>query len=65
MTIESVVTALIERPRGAELLVVGYFNDNLARSEEEEWYEEIAETLAVEGLEDMSAHFLPRQRPWC
>ena len=32
-TIESVVAALKERPRGAKLLVVGYFNVNLAEPE--------------------------------
>ena len=32
-TIESVVAALKERPRGAELLVAGDFNENLAEPE--------------------------------
>ena len=33
LAIESVVAALKERPMGAKLLVVGYFNANLADAE--------------------------------
>ena len=64
-TIESVVTALKARPRGAELLVVGDFNVKLLELEDDQRGEEIAAALAAEGLKDMLAHFLPRRRSWC
>ena len=64
MTIERVVEALRERPKRAELLVAGDLNINLA-SPEADWREEdIATTIAKEGLEDMAPHFLPRKRRW-
>ena len=64
-TIEWVVEALRERPTGAELLVAGNMNINLAEPEGYRREEDIAETLATEGLEDMAAHFLLRWRHWC
>ena len=64
-TIERFVEALKERPKGAELLVAGDMNTNLADPEGDRRGEDIAEALVTEGLEDMSAHFLPRRRPWC
>ena len=64
-TIERVVEALMERPKGAELLVAGDLNINFAEPEGD-WREEyIAATLVTEGLEDMAAHFLPRWSRWC
>ena len=63
-TIESVVTALKERPRGAELLVAGYFNTKILEPEGDRSGAEIAATLATEGLKDMSAHFLPLRSSW-
>ena len=65
LTIESVVAALKERPRGAELLVAGYFNVKLSKPEGDRRREDIAAALATEGLKDMSAHFFPRRRPLC
>ena len=65
LTIESVVAALKERPRGAELLLVGGFNSNLAEPEGDRRGEDIAAAMATEGLGDMSAHFLLRRRSWC
>ena len=64
-TIESVVAALKERPRGAKLLVVGYFNVNLAEPEGGRRGEDISAAMATEGLEYMSEHFLPRRCSWC
>ena len=64
-TIERVVEALKERPKGAKLLVAGYMNANLAEPEGDRRGEDIAAALSTEGLEEMPAHFLPRQRPWC
>ena len=63
-TIESVVAALKERPMDAKLLVTGDFNTNLAEPNGERRGEDIAADMAMEGLEDISAHFLPRQSPW-
>ena len=64
-TIDRVIAALKERPKGSELLVAGEFNANLAESEGDQRGEDIAAALATEGLEDTSAQFLPRRHPWC
>ena len=58
-TIESVVAALKECPMGAELLVAGDFNANLAELEGDRRGEDTARAMATEGLEDISEHFLP------
>ena len=65
MTIESVVAALKERPWVAELLVAGEFNVKLSEPEGNRRGEEIAAALAIDGLEDMSAHFLLCRSSWC
>ena len=65
LTIDSVVAALKERPSGTELLVAGDFNINLLETEGDRRGEDIAAAMAMEGLENMSAHFLPRRRSWC
>ena len=62
---ERVVEALRSRPKGAELLVVGDLNVNLAAPERDKRAEDIAVTLATEGLEDMSQHSLPQESRWC
>ena len=64
-TIERVVEALGSRPKGAEMLVVGDLNANLAAPEVDRRAEDIVLTIATEGLEDMARHFLPRERRWC
>ena len=64
-TIESVVSALKERPRGTEILMEGEFNFNLVEPEGDWRGEDIAAAMATEGLEDMLAHLLPRRRSWC
>ena len=64
-TMDRVVEALQSRPRGAELLVAGYFNVNLTAPEGDRRAEDIATALAPEGLEDMAKHFLPRESRWC
>ena len=63
-TIERVVKALRERPKGAELLVAGNMNINLEEPEGDRREEDIVATLATEVLEDMAAHLLPRRRRW-
>ena len=64
LMIDSVIDTLKELPRGAELLVTGDFNVKLLEPEGERRGEDIAATLATEGLEDISAHFLPFRRSW-
>ena len=64
-TMERVIEAIRSRPRGAELLVVGDFSVELATLEGDRRAEEISTTLAMEGLEDMARHFLPRESRWC
>ena len=63
-TIESVVVALKESPRGTELLVAGDFNTNLVELEGDRRGEDIAAAMATEGLEDMSARFLLQRHSW-
>ena len=63
-TIESVGAALKKRPRGTALIVAGDINTTLADPENNGRGTEIAAALTEAGLEDMSAHFLPRQRRW-
>ena len=65
LMIESVVAALKERPRGAELLVAGDFHANLAEPEGDRRGEDIAAALLTERLDNISAHFLPQRHPWC
>ena len=64
-TIERVVEALRERPKGTELLVAGDLNINPADPEGDRREEEIATTIATEGLEDMAPHFLLQKCRWC
>ena len=64
-TIKRVVEALREHPKGAELLVAGDLNINFMAPEGDQREEDIAATLATEGLEDMTAHFFSRRRRWC
>ena len=53
-TLQSVVTALRERPRGDKLLVTGDFNADLSRPEGADQDKEIAAVLVAAGLENMS-----------
>ena len=46
-------------------MVAGDFNAKLSEPEDDWRGEDIAGALATEGLEDMSAHFLPRRLSWC
>ena len=64
-TMERVSEALRSKPRGAELLVTGDFSVYLASPEGYRRAEEIATSLATEGLEDMARHFLPWESRWC
>ena len=44
--------------------MAGDLNTNLAAPEGDRTEEDIATTIATEGLEDMAQHFLPRERWW-
>ena len=54
-TIERVVTALGDQPRGTALIVAGDFNTDLG--------EMASDGRGIE-IEDMTAHFLPRKIRW-
>ena len=61
LTIESVVAALKERTRGTALIVAGDLNTTLSEPGNDGRGTEIAAALTEAVLEDMAAHFLPRQ----
>ena len=63
-TIESVVAALRDRPKGTTLVVAGDLNTDLEDSENDPRGTEIAAAMTAAGVEDMTAHFLPRRRRW-
>ena len=63
-TIRYVEAAMVDRPRGAELIFAGDLNVDLERTSGQGLDEEIAVAVATVGLEDISAHFLPRGRVW-
>ena len=63
-TIERVVTALGDQPRGTALIVAGDLNTDLGEIASNGRGTEIAAAITVAGLEDMTAHFLPRKRKW-
>ena len=63
-TIEDVAAAISARTYGAELLVDGDLNANLAEPEGTPQDEAIADELAAVGIVDMQLHFLPRHNPW-
>ena len=63
-TIEAVVASISQGPLGAEFLVAGGFNADLAALEGNARDEEIYEALATVLVEDISDHFLPRRKLW-
>ena len=64
-TMERVVAAIRKKTRGAELMVVGIFNADIAAPEGNRRAENIATDIATAELEDMARHFLPRGKQWC
>ena len=58
-TIWYVEATIAERPMGTDLIFVGDLNVDLERMGGRGRYEEIAAAEATEGLEYISAHFLP------
>ena len=66
MTIRDVESAMAEKPRGVEFIVVGDLNVELGETGRRVRYEDITAALAAAGLEDMAGHhFFPRIRVWC
>ena len=63
-TIESVFAAICQLPQGIKLLVDRDLNKNLDGPKGNNRDERIAVPLSVAGLEDMTAHFLPRHKKW-
>ena len=63
-TIESVDAALKDRPKGTTLVVAGDLNMVLEDPENDQRGTEIAAEITAAGVEDMTAHFLPRRRIW-
>ena len=63
-TIEIVVAALKDRPKGTALVVAGDLNTALEYPENDRRGTEIAASMTAAGVEDMTAHFLPRRRRW-
>ena len=63
-TIERVVAALRDRPKGTALVVEGELNTDLEDSENDWRGTEIAAAMIASGVEDTTAHFLPRRRRW-
>ena len=61
-TIEWVVTALGDKPRGTALIVAGDLNTDLGDTENDRRGSEIAAVMTEAGVEDMTAHFLPRKQ---
>ena len=63
-TMEQVVTALGDQTRCTALLVAGDFNTDLGETASDGRRTEIAAALTEAGVEDMTAHFLPRKGLW-
>ena len=63
-TIERVVIALGDQPRSTALIVAGDFNTDLGDMASDGKGTEIVAAIKEAGLEDMTAHFLPRKRRW-
>ena len=56
--------AIGQNPYGGALLVAGYINTNLAATEGNRCGADIVVSIETEGLEYMSAHFLPLCKTW-
>ena len=63
-TIDRVVTVLGDQPRGTALIVAGGLNTDLGEMASNGRGTEIATAITEAGLEEMTAHFLPRKRKW-
>ena len=63
-TIEDVVAAISQRLHGAALLLNGYLNTDLEAQEVRAREEKITSAMSMEGLKDISGHFLQRNKTW-
>ena len=63
-TIERVVTALGDRPKGTTLIVEGDLKTDLGDAESNRRGSEIVAAMAEARVEDIRAHFLPRKQNW-
>ena len=61
-TIERVVAAIKDSPKGTTLVVVGDLNTELEDPENDQRGTDIAAAMKAAGVEDMTAHSLPRRR---
>ena len=62
--IESVSAVIRDQPYGADLLVAGNLNSNLAEPEGTPQGGATADEIAAAGLLDMGMHFLQRHKTW-
>ena len=63
-TIETVVAAIGQRPRGADLLVADNFNANLVSPDGNARDEEIVAAISTAGLEYMTTNFFTWYKLW-
>ena len=63
-TLENVVAAIGHRPIGVDLPIAGNFNADLESPDGNKHDKTIASVMATEGLEYMTAHFLPHKLLW-
>ena len=64
LTIERVVAAIKDRPKGTPLVVAGDLNTELEDPDNDWRGTEIVAAMTAVGVEDMTAHFLPCRRIW-
>ena len=64
LTIERVVAALKDRPKGTALVVAGDLNTDLEDPENDRRGTGITAAMTAAGVEDITAHFIPRRRRW-
>ena len=62
--IECAIEDIGQQTQVTKILVYGAFNTNISDPEGHPCGKAIFETMAMEGLEDMLAHFLPHHLPW-
>ena len=64
LNIDAVTTYSSQWPNDSDLVVAGDFNSDLEAPEGNAQCEEIAADITTAGVEDTSAHFIPRHNPW-
>ena len=61
LSLESVVVAIVRRPRGTELLFAFNFSTDLESPDKNKRDKAISSMMPTEGLDDKLEHFLPRK----